>query len=343
LISTFVTDMNFISLTKLDIMKINCFSLLTLFLLFFGACNTHELEEPGNLVPLTVTEDPSIPSININGIALHSETFGNPADPMVVVIHGGPGADYKSLLNYQQLAANGVFVVFYDQRGCGLSERVDKNQFSSVQVYIDELDGVINHYRQNNNQKLILAGHSWGAMLATAYINQKPDHVSGVILTEPGGFTWDQTLDYINRSRPLELFDEFANDFLYQDQFITGSDHQTLDYKMALSTAGAISTGDPISTPYWRYGGVCNIASVDLAMKNPEQMDFTANLDNFHSKVLFAYSELNPAYGLEHAILVSAAFSNVELVKINGSGHEIPEFGWNNLYPIITNYLTEIL
>ncbi len=324
-------------------MKLRLLSLLVIALFTFNSCETIEFETMGQLVPLTVTEDTSLPSININGLLLHSETYGNPTDPMVVVIHGGPGGDYRGMLNYKQLAADNMFVVFYDQRGSGLSQRIDKSQYSAVQVFIDELDGVINHYRQNSNQKVVLAGHSWGAMLATAYINQKPNTISGAILSEPGGFTWQQTLDYIERSRALKLFDELTNDFVYQDQFITGSDHLTLDYKMALSTAGDVSLGDETSAPYWRYGSICNIASIELAMDNPDQMDFTTNLSNYPTKTLFAYSELNTAYGLGHAELVSGALPNVELIKVMDTGHEIPHFGWNNFYPLIQTYLKEVL
>jgi len=322
-------------------MKLQFLSLLIIALLF-NACEELAFEDNGALVPLTVMEDSSLPAININGILLHSETYGNPSHPMIVVIHGGPGTDYRSLLNYKQLANDSMFVVFYDQRGAGLSQRIDKSQYSSVQDFIDELDAVINHYRQNSTQKVVLAGHSWGAMLATAYINQEPDNITGVILTEPGGFTWEQTLAYIQRSRALKLFDELTNDFVYQDQFITGSDHNTLDYKMILGTAG-VSEGDTGPIPYWRYGAICNMTSIEMAINNPEQMDFTANLSNYNTKILFGYSELNTAYGLEHAELVSGALPNVELVEITGSGHEMPHFAWSNLYPRIKTYLNEIL
>jgi proline iminopeptidase len=180
-------------------------------------------------------------------------------------------------------------------------------------------------------------------MLTAAFINQNPDQITGAIFAEPGGFTWEQTEAYIKRSRALHLFSEATNDLVYQDQLITGNDHNTLDYKMILSTAGDIATGDTSPPPYWRYGAVCNSASIRLATNNPEQMDFTANLGSYNSKVLFAYSELNTSYGLEHAQLVSAALPNVELVEILGSGHEMPHFGWNKLYPVIQNYLIEIL
>lgn len=300
-------------------------------------------KDHGVLVPLTVLEDPSIPSININGVLLHSETYGNPNHPILLAIHGGPGADYRSLLNFKDLVNDSMYVVFYDQRGSGLSQRLGKEGYGNVQVYIDELEGVINHYRKDRNQAIVLAGHSWGAMLAAAYVNQKPADITGIILAEPGGFTWAQTETYISKSRKLELFAEATNDFVYQDQFITGSDHNTLDYKMILSIAGDNATGDIGPPPYWRYGAICSSASIDLAINNPEQMDFTANLSKYNTKVLFAYSELNPAYGVEHATLVSAALPNVELVEILACGHEIPHFGWNNFYPIIQKYLNEIL
>src|SRR5215213_1920024 len=54
--------------------------------------------EPGNLVPRTVAEDPSLPAIEMNGSRFHLETFGNPANPVIVFLHGGPGGDYRSML-----------------------------------------------------------------------------------------------------------------------------------------------------------------------------------------------------------------------------------------------------
>lgn len=314
------------------------------FLSLLTACgDAYQISDEGLLVPLTVMEDQSLSAIEVNGVRLHSEAFGDPADPMIVVIHGGPGADYRSQLNFKQLVDDDYYVVFYDQRGSGLSERLDKEAYSSVQVYIDELDGVIDHYRTDADQMIILAGHSWGAMLAAAYIDQNVNTIDAAILAEPGGFTWDQTFEYISRSRELKLGDESTNDFVYQDQFITGSDHNTLDYKFALSLAGDVQTGDVLIPSFWRYGAVCSSSSIELAINNPEQMDFTKNLKSHDQKMLFVYSELNEAYGLDHAELVSSSISNVELIEIEGCGHEIPEFGWSNFYPVIKSYLEEVL
>src|ERR1700759_1592746 len=100
--------------------KLSCLSIVLIAAIVVTACKKElKVNEPGNRVPKTVSEDTSIPAIDMNDTRLHAETVGNPADPMVVILHGGPGADYRSMLNVKALASDGYFVVFYDQRGSG--------------------------------------------------------------------------------------------------------------------------------------------------------------------------------------------------------------------------------
>ncbi len=316
--------------------KLFRFSCSAVILLLIYSCETHELSTPGNLVPLTVKEDSSLPSIEVNGTLLHSETFGNPNDPMVIAIHGGPGGDYRSLLNFQQLTAEGFYVVFYDQRGSGLSKRHDASTYNT-QLFINDLDALINHYQSNDTQKVFLAGHSWGAMLATGYINQNPTKISGAILMEPGGFVWKDVEDYMGRVMKIEFLKEPSNDLVYLDQFVTGRDHNVLDYKYALSQTANTNIGDSEIEPFWRFGAVCNSSLLEFAMDNP--IDFTTNLKSYPTKVLFCYSELNKSYGKKHAEKVSSAYPNAELFMVNNCGHGLHYFGWDYLYPKAIKYL----
>jgi proline iminopeptidase len=322
-----------------------------LFLLFVAAalvavtlisCDTLEPDDPGLLVPLTVDEDPALPSIFVNGTHLHAETFGDPVDPMIVVLHGGPGGDYRSMLNCSSLSSDGFFVVFYDQRGSGLSRRHSKNVYTT-QLFIDDLDAVIRYYRKPG-QNVILMGLSWGAMLATAYVNEYPAEVAGVVMMEPGGFTWRDTEEYIRRWKTLKLFDENSNDFVYLDQIVTGNEHTVLDYKAGIQSAGEFAEGNklgnPGPSPFWRMGAVCNTASIDYARAHP--FDFTTHLGQYTTKVLFMYSEFNQAYGRAHAELVSSAYPDVELVEIKGAGHDMVYFGWDGVYPVAREYLNTI-
>ena len=308
-----------------------------------SSCDILDPADPGLLVPLTVDQDPSLPSITVNGTQLHSETFGNPDDPMIVVLHGGPGGDYRSLLNCSRFAADGFYVVFYDQRGSGLSMRHDRKIYTT-QLFIDDLDAVINYYRRRPGQEVFLLGHSWGAMLATAYVNEHPAAVRGMILVEPGGFTWHDAEEYVKRSRSLDVFGETSNDYVYLDQIITGDDHIKLDYKAALQNAAEYSEGNKVGIPgpypFWRNGAVCSSAAHEYVKDHP--FDFTPNLRQFTTEVLFVYSELNVAYGEAHARMVSSAYPAARLVEARGTGHDVIYFGWAGFYPSASAYLNTL-
>ena len=305
--------------------------------LFAASCTIYGPEEPGLLVPKTVDEDASLPSIYVNGTQLHAETYGESSDPMIIALHGGPGGDYRHLLKCGALADDGYYVVLYDQRGSGLSKREYRDY--DVQIYIDDLNAVIAHYRTSAAQKVFLYGHSWGAMLATAYVNQYPDAIAGLVLTEPGGFTFEVTMEYVNRWQDINFFGETTNDLTYMDQIVTGESHEVLDYKgMLVGTDNLV--GDTAPTPFWRFGAVCNHSTFSYAQEHG--FDFTTNLDQYTTPVLFGYSELNEAYGREHAEKVSSAYANVQLVEISGTGHDIPWFNWEDLHGAIIDYLAQV-
>ncbi len=324
-----------------------CIPLLVGMISLWGCTKERVVREEGNLVPKTVEQDPNLPSISLNGTMLHAETFGNPGNAMVVVLHGGPGSDYRHLLNCKELASQGYYVVFYDQRGSGLSKRHSKSSYS-IQLMLDDLSAVIAHYRTSAAQKVFLLGHSWGAILATAFIDKYPTAISGTILAEPGGFTWEDIEGYVSRSRDIKITSELANDLLYADQFITGKkdEHAILDYKYALlSVADGDKdnpNGDEGPLPFWRSGAVVNQALFELGDK--EKPDWTTHLNQYNTKVLFVYSERNKAYGLAYAQKVSSAYPNVQLFKVNGAGHDMLSFptGWNNFYPVALNYLNSL-
>ena len=135
----------------------------------------------------TVSDDPSLPYLDVNGVRLHLQTFGDPNDPVVVVLHGGPGDDHLMLLSLVPLSDE-YFLVFYDQRGSGLSERVS-NEALTYEGMRSELGAIIDHFSPDEPVRLV--GHSWGAMLASGYMGQHSDRVLQAVLAEPGFLTPD--------------------------------------------------------------------------------------------------------------------------------------------------------
>jgi proline iminopeptidase len=311
----------------------------------FFSCTEIDPNELGALVPKTVDQDATLPSISVNGTMLHAETFGNPNNSMVIFLHGGPGADYRNALNVKQLADNGYFVVFYDQRGAGLSKRHKKNIYT-MQIMIDDLNAIIDYYRSSTNQKVFLFGHSWGGILATAFINQYPNKLNGAILAEPGGFTFDEIKNYVENTKELNFFDEASNDALYINQFLTGSEnqHQILDYKLAMLSAFSYGKGNKEGiegfSPFWRYGFASFSGLYEYGEEN--DLNISTNLNQFNPKILFLYSENNSAYGIKLAQHLSNYYTHKEIREIKGTGHEMIYFKWNNVYPFVLSYLNSL-
>jgi pimeloyl-ACP methyl ester carboxylesterase len=103
--------------------------------------------------------------------------------PTLIVLHGGPGLPHPYLRPlWDQLQTEGR-VVFYDQRGCGLSEPAARYRW---QDHVGDLDRVINHF--SPGEPVILAGSSWGSTLALLYALEHPERVHALILS--GTPTW---------------------------------------------------------------------------------------------------------------------------------------------------------
>lgn len=309
--------------------------IIALSVFFFSCSKERYIDAPGNLVPKTVDQDTTLPSISINGALLHAEAFGPEDSTLIVCIHGGPGADYRYLLNCKTLATKGYRVVFYDQRGSGLSQRFPSSWYLSQgndalnKIFYDELGGVIAHFKTSSNQKIILLGQSWGAMLATAYAGKYPDQIDGLIVAEPGGLKWNDVMDYVQKSRSFGLWGETLNDATYIDQFINGreNEHEILDYKLSALSAVNPIVGDlgsdlgsnaPANVQS-RSGAV--VSAVSFKIGQDVKPDFSAGINNFFPKTFFIYSSNNKAYPDSWAAKISSVYPNRVIFKAEGVGH----------------------
>ena len=90
----------------------------------------------------------------------------------LLCLHGGPGFTHNYLEPLEALADQRR-VVFYDQLGCGRSDRPDDETLWTVERFVEELVQV---RAALGLDRLHLFGSSWGGMLAMQYVlDRQPD------------------------------------------------------------------------------------------------------------------------------------------------------------------------
>ncbi len=279
-------------------------------------------------VAKTTMDDPRLPVIDIAGYRFHGESFGDPANPVIIVIHGGPGWDYRSLLPLQALADN-YYVVFYDQRGAGLSPRVAAAQLT-LESSLADLDAIVERYRGSG--QVILIGHSWGAMLATAYLAQQPHKVSHAVLAEPGFLNGETFAQAGVRFGPRWEADYlwFASQRWVESLHIAGPDGDAAqDYFLGEAAAAANreyycnGVVPAAGKQRWRAGATAMQAILSSALDAQGRftLDLTQGLERFQRPVLLLASECNALIGVAQQQRLQRFFTSSQLVTIPASGH----------------------
>lgn len=103
----------------------------------------------------------------------------------IICLHGGPGGGFGdgSIRALEPLAEDGYDIYLYDQIGGGLSARLADIRDYTPDRHKRDLEAIVH---QIGAQKVILMGHSWGAILAVLYTADNPDRVDRLIVTGPG-------------------------------------------------------------------------------------------------------------------------------------------------------------
>jgi len=114
----------------------------------------------------------------------------NVANPVLILLHGGPGMSETNFFRYFNSSLEKTFtVVYWDQRGAGRSFSRDTPKASmTIERFIDDLDELVDAVRAKLHQKtVVILGHSWGSALGTLYAARFPEKVSAYVGTGQTG------------------------------------------------------------------------------------------------------------------------------------------------------------
>jgi proline-specific peptidase len=141
-----------------------------------------------HIEPELITEIPDVPRlcgrlaltshrIDVGDAELFVEEEGE-GTPLVL-INGGPGGTHHTFHPWFGRASEYARVIYYDQRGCGLSDREPGEDGYSVEQAVDDLDAL---RRGLGIDRWVVLGYSYGGLVAQLYNATYPEHLAGVVL-----------------------------------------------------------------------------------------------------------------------------------------------------------------
>ena len=99
----------------------------------------------------------------------------------LVTLHGGPGSTHHSLEPLAPLSGQRP-VIFYDQLGCGESDRPGDPALWRPERFVEELSRL----REALGLDAVhILGHSWGTMLAMDYYLAEPRGIVSLVMSSP--------------------------------------------------------------------------------------------------------------------------------------------------------------
>jgi pimeloyl-ACP methyl ester carboxylesterase len=121
----------------------------------------------------------TIELVELNGLQQWIKIRGHDVEnPVLLYLHGGPGMPEMSFSHlFDNEIERHFTVVHWDQRGSGKTRRQGfRTEDLTVPVFINDTLALVHHLRARFKQdKMYLAGHSWGSMLGSLVVQQQPE------------------------------------------------------------------------------------------------------------------------------------------------------------------------
>ena len=119
--------------------------------------------------------------IPVPGGRVYCRQIPGPDAPPLIVVHGAPGIPHRQLQTLEALHTDRP-VIFYDQLGCGKSDRPQDTRLWRIDRFVDELALVRGKIAPGPVHVL---GYSWGSMVVVDYALRKPVGIKSLILQSP--------------------------------------------------------------------------------------------------------------------------------------------------------------
>ncbi|RZT21134.1 alpha/beta fold hydrolase [Fictibacillus sp. BK138] len=276
--------------------------------------------------------------VHVNQVEIYTESFGNPKDPAVLLIMGAMSSlDWWDEEFCERLAEQGRFVIRYDHRDLGESTVYQPGTSNySITDLADDAIGVLDAY---SIEKVHITGMSLGGMIGQIMAVRHPDRVLSLCIIASSVFGKEQAslpqmdqsiLDYHSKSASIDWSDREASIAYLAEGWNTLSGSKPFEKeRMYLLAEREYSRAKQIQS---RFNYV-------LLGGGEEYLD---RMTELRVPVTIIHGTNDPALPFEHGLALSKAISHSELVKLEGTGHEIHKEDWKTIIESIVKVSSSV-
>ena len=273
---------------------------------------------------------------DINGTQLYYKMIGT-GDP-IFFLHGS-GGSHRYFLPYMDELADSYQLVFYDQRGTGLSDGQLDLSAITIDQFVEDLEALRVSF---GFEKISLMGHSWGAIIAPSYAIEYQVHLDRLILVDAfpvdDVFLVDFNKTYKQRFENLGLETQQTFSTTCTKPFPQLSSEEVaecnaIDAKIRFYDPDKALTMDSTIDP----NTIKNLDVVRLQLRtdfNRTQQDWIAKLATLRVPTLILHGEFDPIPPASSEF-IQQQIPDSQLIIIKESGHfpfvEQPEQVFNTI------------
>jgi len=263
--------------------------------------------------------------VTLQGVRHHVRTWGDPAAPMLLWLHG-----WGDMSATWQFVVDGLKqdwrILAPDWRGCGLSEWINRTYYFTD--YLLDLDSLVEHF--SPNAPVSLVGHSMGANIACLYAGIRPERIVKIVNLEgmgllrrppedaPGSY-----LKWMNQMRVPPTFRHYNNRQELADRLCKYNPRLTPARAVFLAKhlglddpAGGIRTG---LDPYHRYLNPV-LYRLDEAMACWRQITAPVLSVSADDSVLFRHFFKPDSDDYRNRV---ACYADIKEVRLTDCGHNL--------------------
>jgi pimeloyl-ACP methyl ester carboxylesterase len=161
-------------------------------------------------VPFTQENEPTDHQVRVNGMSFHYLEWGNPANPTILMLHGGSQQGHSWDFVSLPLSEH-YHIVALDQRGHGDSDWAADGDYTT-EAHQGDIDGFV---QSQGLEDFHLIGHSMGGRNSYVWASRHPNTLRSLVIVDTGPEAQARGRNRIQSFRELpdelDSFEEFAS------------------------------------------------------------------------------------------------------------------------------------